>query len=43
MVPTSSPDQITVLIQAWCAGDRGALRRLVPLVYAELRRLAPLR
>lgn len=39
MVPTS-PDQITALIHAWCAGDRGALRRLVPLVYAELRRLA---
>jgi RNA polymerase sigma factor (TIGR02999 family) len=31
---------ITVLLQAWRAGDPTALDRLVPLVYAELKRLA---
>jgi RNA polymerase sigma factor (TIGR02999 family) len=34
------PREITVLLQAWCHGDRAALDRLVPLVYGELRRLA---
>lgn len=35
------PDSpITVLLQAWKEGDRTALDSLVPLVYAELRRLA---
>ena len=31
---------ITTLLQAWKEGDRSALDRLVPLVYAELRRMA---
>lgn len=31
---------ITQLLQAWCAGDQTALDRLIPLVEAELRRLA---
>lgn len=31
---------VTALLQAWSAGDRTALDRLVPLVHAELRRLA---
>jgi RNA polymerase sigma factor (TIGR02999 family) len=32
--------EITGLLKAWAAGDRVALDRLTPLVYAELRRLA---
>lgn len=35
----SEPD-VTQLLLAWRAGDEGALARLVPLVYGELRRLA---
>src|SRR5438132_8167454 len=31
---------VTVLRQAWTGGDAGALEKLTPLVYAELRRLA---
>ncbi len=31
---------ITKLLQAWCAGDQSALDKLIPLVEAELRRLA---
>src|SRR5262245_41143616 len=31
---------VTQLIKDWSAGDRGALDRLMPLVYDELRRLA---
>jgi len=31
---------VTALLQAWSDGDRRALERLVPLVHAELRRLA---
>ena len=36
----SGTADITVLLRAWRAGDRGALDRLTPLVYGELRRLA---
>jgi RNA polymerase sigma factor (TIGR02999 family) len=36
---TSSHD-VTRLLQQWADGDRDALDRLVPLVYAELRRVA---
>ena len=32
--------QITALLQAWAGGDHGALERLTPLVYGELRRMA---
>ncbi len=32
--------EVTQLLQAWSAGDRAALDRLVPLVFAELHRLA---
>lgn len=35
-----TPDDITLLVQRWSAGDRQALDRLLPAVYAELRRLA---
>jgi RNA polymerase sigma factor (TIGR02999 family) len=35
----AAPD-VTDLLLAWCAGDESALDRLVPIVHAELRRLA---
>ena len=34
------PDGITDLLLAWSGGDERALSRLMPLVYAELRRIA---
>lgn len=37
---TASSHEITQLLQAWCAGDQTALDKLIPLVEAELRRLA---
>jgi len=37
---TDSPRDVTQLLIAWSEGDREALNRLMPLVYAELRRLA---
>ena len=37
---TPSPGAVTELLRAWSDGDEGALERLVPLVEAELRRLA---
>lgn len=37
---SASSSDITRLLQAWGAGDRGALERLIPLVYNELRRIA---
>jgi len=36
----SEPQGVTQLLLAWNEGDEGALERLVPLVYQELRRLA---
>ena len=38
-VPAPSSD-VTALLHAWANGDGGALDRLTPIVYAELRRLA---
>ncbi len=35
-----SQDQITLLLEQWGGGDRQALEKLTPLVYAELHRLA---
>ena len=35
-----SPEAVTTLLRAWSDGDDGALERLMPLVEAELRRLA---
>jgi len=35
-----SSKEITQLLQAWSSGDESALKDLVPLVQAELRRLA---
>ena len=39
-VTTPSPGAVTELLRAWSDGDEGALERLVPLIEAELRRLA---
>lgn len=39
-MPTSSPGEVTGLLRAWSDGDERALERLLPLVEAELRRLA---
>jgi len=36
----SSPQSISLLLQRWSNGDEGALEQLMPLVYAELRRMA---
>jgi RNA polymerase sigma-70 factor (ECF subfamily) len=33
-------NEATGLLTGWCAGDRAALDRLLPLVYDELRRIA---
>jgi RNA polymerase sigma-70 factor (ECF subfamily) len=35
-----SEHELTQLLRAWSDGDEQALERLVPLVYAELHRLA---
>ncbi|HET8647550.1 MAG TPA: ECF-type sigma factor [Vicinamibacteria bacterium] len=35
-----SPGEVTHLIQAWRSGDEAARDRLIPVVYAELRRRA---
>ena len=35
-----APSNITALLREWSDGDQGALNRLVPLMYAQLRRLA---
>jgi hypothetical protein len=39
-VGTPSAQEVTELLLAWSEGDRAALERLTPLVYAELHRLA---
>ncbi len=38
--PRGDRPDVTGLLRAWGAGDAGALDRLVPIVYAELRRQA---
>ena len=35
-----NPGDVTLLLQAWQAGDKENLRRLVPLVYDDLHRIA---
>ncbi len=37
---SASSHEVTQLLQAWSAGDAAALEKLVPLVHAELHRLA---
>lgn len=39
-VNTPSPDAVTELLRAWSDGDDAALEQLIPLMEAELRRLA---
>jgi RNA polymerase sigma factor (TIGR02999 family) len=39
-VAEASPADVTRLLVQWQGGDPGALERLIPLVYAELRRIA---
>ena len=39
-MPLPPAPEITELLQAWRAGDDGALARLAPLVYGELRQIA---
>lgn len=36
----ASPPDVTALLGDWTRGERGALDQLLPLVYAELRRVA---
>ncbi len=36
----ASPQEVTQLLAAWTDGDEGALEQLVPIIHAELRRLA---
>ena len=36
----TTPRDVTVLLGDWCRGDHAALEQLLPLVYAELRRMA---
>lgn len=36
----ASPEEVTGLLRAWSNGDESALESLIPLVYAELHRLA---
>ena len=37
---TTLPNEVTQLLVSWSNGDTAALEQLIPLVYAELRRLA---
>jgi RNA polymerase sigma-70 factor, ECF subfamily len=39
-VNAPSCGEVSGLLRAWSDGDRGALDRLTPIVYEELRRLA---
>jgi RNA polymerase sigma-70 factor, ECF subfamily len=39
-MPAPPPQDVTTLLLAWNAGDQDALSQLMPLVHAELRRLA---
>jgi len=40
LMPDSSDHEVTLLLQAWSAGDEQALDKLAPLVYQELHRTA---
>jgi RNA polymerase sigma-70 factor (ECF subfamily) len=39
-VTRSSPQEVSLLLQAWVGGDQSALDRLIPIVHHELHRLA---
>jgi len=36
----SSPAEVTILLQQWSGGNKDALDQLMPIVYAQLRKLA---
>src|SRR5215831_8088340 len=40
MLKASPGEEVSELLRAWSNGDRGALDKLTPIVYQELRRLA---
>lgn len=40
MFVASSPDEITRMLIQWSNGEREALDKLIPMVYAELRKIA---
>ena len=40
MEPLRDPDDVSALLLEWREGDAAALERLVPLVYAELKKVA---
>ncbi len=40
VLPDTKSNQVTELLRKWRGGDRAALDALMPLVYAELRRVA---
>ena len=39
-MPTTASHDVTQLLMAWNDGDQSALERLIPLVHAELHRIA---
>ena len=39
-MPDGAPEKITAMLRSWNVGDKAALQSLIPVVYAELRRLA---
>ncbi|MCC6368630.1 MAG: sigma-70 family RNA polymerase sigma factor [Bryobacterales bacterium] len=39
-IPANFPGTVTALLQSWTHGDPGALARVLPLVYDELRAIA---
>src|SRR6187401_2529491 len=39
-VTAEGANEVTILLRAWAGGDGAALERLIPLVYANLRRIA---
>ena len=40
VMESSAKTEVTRLLRDWSAGDEGALEKLTPLIYSELRRLA---
>jgi len=40
IAPMPAPGDVTELLSAWRGGDQNALERLIPIVYADLRRIA---
>src|SRR5215469_17035225 len=40
MIRMSGPGEVTALLSAWRGGDQDAFDQLIPIVYADLRRIA---